>query len=422
MPEGEIPFNAYEDRKVKELSERIISRESGVKTSSVHIVSGSKGEQVRRIAYLTVMKLIESGAEIIPVSGADSLKEDIEKTSKYKIFLLDENEVRNSIPEGESFTPDHIALIMRNIRSEFTMNHAIFLSLSQETYDSGFRENIGRGSGIETPPMEERQEKKTRSSNVRSTNSYWYAFLLPGLSFLLSIFYHLSEVTQFPNAGGNLGFPIFQEVIYPALFASPIVLSVLGIVILFFLGKNIEGRGRRVLHAGLIMLMGEISVPVLWAAILGYPFNWQILSSPIIGNFTIPLLLFVIFQSVAVISFLLIPLSQASKLQGSLLAIAFIVSISFLVGVYINVSFNISPVVIGLGVPTSLAYPMESPYNTIFFGLIYGPSQYITSVLNYLSYISQGLFGLSYIYISLTRRRSKSTLKNEDKSPEPQTA
>lgn len=422
MPDGEIPFNVYEDKKVRELSERINSRQTAAKYSNVHIISGSKLEQVRRIAYLTALKLSRSGSEVIPVSGMEGLGEDDGKQSKYQVFLLDEEEVRRNLPEGETFDPEHVIRIMRHIRKNYTRNHSIFLSLSQDTYDSRFKDGIEGGSGIDMSVVEDRKEKKISVPRDRNANSYWYAFLLPALSFLLSIIYHYFQANQFPLANTSPGLAVFQDAIDPALFFGPVVLSVLAIVALAFLGRHTDGRSRKVLYAGLILLIGEISVPVLWAVLMGIPSNEQVFTSSIIGNYTVPLLLFVIFQSVALISFLLIPMFRANTIQRAALALAFIFSAIFLVGVYSEVSLNIPPILVGLGTPQFPVYPMELPYNTFFFGLVYAPSQYVTSILNYLAYISQGLFALAYLHISLTLRKTRFQLKSEDQSTEPQAA
>ncbi len=425
MPDGEIPFNVYEDKKVRELSERIISHEGSGKASNVHIIAGRKPEQVRRIAYLTAQKLIKAGSEVIPLKNMDSLDENGITQGKYPVFLLDEGQVRDNLPEGEAFDPDKVSQVMRFVRKNYARNHAIFLSLSQETYEARFRDTVEGGTELERPSREERKERKENVTDNQKGSRYWYAFLLPALSFLVSPVSQYFQFSGNPFKLGSIVFAAFQNVIYPVLFVAPVIFSVAGIVALVYLGRQEEGKSRRILNSGLTLFLAEIAIPLMLYAVGLIPLGNQPRHS-IIGYYTFPLVLFVLFQSIAAISFLMIPLSYSNRSQGAAIAISFILSEAFLAGIYLSVSSYISPnltyagsAILGRMIGP---FPMVAPFNTIFFGLDYGPSFIIGKDLHYLAYLAQLLFGLSYLYVAVGQKRMAHSMKWNDDSPDARSA
>lgn len=397
MPDGEVPYNVYEDRKVHELSERIRSHEGSAKSSNVHIISGRKQEQVRRIAFLTAMKLLKTGVDVVPVSSLSEFDEPLVKGSS-PVFLIDEEQVRNHLEEGENFDPEKVRQVMRHVRRNYRKNHSVFLSIGQDTYESKFRDNINDVSDERSSEKTNHRKMSSHAGrNKKNSSTRWYAFLFPALSFLIS------PVNQYFVANGDPfqlntpGFSVFQNFIYPALFVTPVLLSMTGLVLLSASWFNRNEKGTKLLRIGTVLFLLEIIIPFI-LLVMG------IVPSSVAAGFLVPALLFVIFQSVAVASFMIIPFSFSSRIEKLGLSFSFGITEVFVLAVFM--SYHSIPLLLPI-IPASVLVtipPYMAPFNTIFFGLSFAHSLYLSYVVILFSYISQAAFGVVYLIIALHQR------------------
>ncbi|AKA48182.1 hypothetical protein IX51_02665 [uncultured archaeon] len=424
MPKGEIPHNAYEDRKVVELSERIRSHE-GSRSSDVHIIAGRKKEQVRRIAFLTAMKLLKSGSDVVPVSSFEYPDKTTGRSGAYPVFLLDEEQIRDNTPEVEEPDPERVSRIMDYLRSNYGKNHAIFLSICQDTYESRFKDGLGRS--IDLDSVENSGSKKLSPNRFKANkqgNRYWYAFIFPALSFLLSPIRQYFTVNGDPFALNTIGFSIFQSFAYPALFVAPVLLSVAGLVLLFAFARGLSGTAKKVLAAGMAMFLAEIIIPLFLLITGVLSMNEQLYSSPALGNYMLPSTLFLAFQSAAAVSFLLIPFMQSTRIQKACLGASFILALAFLVAMDALASQNLLNINLTYqGIPVVFPLPFIPPYNTIFFGFLYGNTYYLYGWLNTLPYLAQFGFAAAYFSVAIGQgRRSRSSSEWKGEVPDARSA
>lgn len=135
MPEGEVPVTPYERSKVSDLSRRIRSEVGEKRSSDLHIIAGRKMEQVRRIACLTALDLLNSGTEVIPFR--ENGEYDGKDPGKRPVYLIDESHFQ--YPGSDEGGGKSVLDAIDAVKERTGKNHAIILSLSQETYDRDFQ-------------------------------------------------------------------------------------------------------------------------------------------------------------------------------------------------------------------------------------------------------------------------------------------
>lgn len=390
MPDGEIPFSVYEDHKVRELSERIRSHHGSRRSSNVHILAGREVEQVRRIAYLTAMKLFESSIPVI-ASGDQEKITEIQESGKYPVFLLDEGHIRSGLPVGQTYSPEIVSVMMDELKEKFQGNHAIFLSLSQATYESEFKESIEEE--IEPEPVRKEEDDKPDMKESFHSQKLWFAFLFPAASFALT------PLAQYIIYLGNITAGTANVLLdsYLALIFTPVVLSGIGIVLLFLLYGSLNGKNLKIFMSGLILMICEIIVPVILyiAGILGYSgYTSGVPSAAFLST---------IFQLLALTAFCLILYPYAGKWQRASLIPAIGISVWYILAVY-SIYMASLTIVYSPRVPlnTFLGFnPYLVPYNSISFGFALGPYDILGTLVTALSIASQLILSALYFWTAI---------------------
>lgn len=400
---GEIPYSQYENRKVMELSRRISADSGSGRSGNVHIISGTKLEQVRRIAFLTCRKLLASGSEIITVGKDDPESVFSIGNADHPVFAIDEAHVRDSCGEEDPFKPELIREMVERVRSGFRSAHAVFLSISQDTYDSEFRKEIEeQQSQLGGSKMRPGDRIKRKDIRNEWENTPWYAMLLPGLSFLLS--------------------PI--AILWGSFNVFTIALTIAALVILF--RTYVRSRSRSVtLLAGSIMLTLEICVPLFLSSAGMIPNNEvYYFSSTFHAYYTEPMLLFLLFQSIAAVSFFLIPLSFSNWKITAAAASAFIMMELAVILITLSVGSHIPHLVSNPGGPALLIspYPFIPPYNALSFGLLFMRAPDIGNYVVALAMASEIAFGITYIAIAAGQKIRGDLAKAGLSSRSPNTA
>lgn len=389
-----------------ELSTRIKAHEGSTKTSDVHVIAGSKTEQVRRIAFLTGLRLIESGMGVYAyVTNVDATKND-----SYPVFLIDEDRVKSELSEEEEFDPSMISGIMKRIRGSCTEKHAIFLSLSEDTYKSNFKEYADASVETDSIGHTAIRKPKYEAEDERDTGRLWLAFVFPAFSFLL-----IPMTEYFSTVGlSSLFF------LYAFLVLGPIVLTGIGILALIIYAGKLRKKNRLILYAGVILFSGEILVPIVLSTVNQLPYNSTFMFSPILGNYTIVSILSTVFQAIALFAFMLIAYSAGGTHQRIASFASLAVGLLYIITVYIEYGrLYYHPTFPGVHLPINavelLANPYSFPYNTVVFGTAFGQFDAMSWTVTVLSFTSQWLLCAIYVWIAFGLRGKPDPLKEVKK-------
>ncbi len=400
MPEGEIPYSVYEDKKVRELSERVRSRHGSGKSGEVHIISGRMTDQVRRIAYLTAKRLIASG---ITVLSSDEMGEEYGsvKNKEAPVLLLDEDHLKASLQEGGDLNPVRVFSDLEAFGERSGKGYSVLFSLSQELYESKFKEaaessmELGQPSDI----MKRGKRGKTAYSGKGNRNFLWMAFIFPAFSFLLMPMAQL----LFLHSMMYMQEPVASSLMELSLILVPLALSSFGLVLLFLASVSLESRSRSIALLGIFLLAAEILVPLIMFAtgILGV--SYRPLHSNPLGDYSMTSLLSLVFQLIALSSFALIILPYTDTKQKAGLAGSLVAGLAYLISVFAFYSPGSIPYSITLR-DTIIVAPYVIPYNSIAFGFAFGGFDSIATVVMVLSFISQWMLCGVYAWVGISIR------------------
>lgn len=402
MPEGEVPATAYERNKVGELSGRIKSESSASKGSDVHIIAGRKSDQVRRIAYLTAISLMEAGSAIVPVKSQENELESPE--SKYPAYLIDELYLQEHRNEDEPALD--INSILSWTRRNSGNGHAILLSISQETYEASLKEGISSFEGTGKQNVKESREEITVDQDgVPTFISMSFAFGPAIVSFIFAAIIGLLSIPKLYSTATSSA--------VSSLFFVSIGLTGLSIVFMGNSAREYHGKGRLMAMAGVILFLLEILVPVVLAFLNMLPSPDTPNISTLSTLYSSGAMLFLLFQSTGAVSFSLMPYPYANGKERAGLAISAIISVIFFLTLVIGSDTASTTHILtsSPAIPVStliLLPPYTIPYNTFIFGFVYYLNA-VYSIPTLLSAASQILFAIVYLSILLHHRKTLST-------------
>lgn len=406
MPEGEIPVTPYERNKVSDLSGRVRDMYGGKKSSDLHIIAGRKLEQVRRIACLTALDLLSSGSEVIPFRW-DSGPVEI-GAGDGPVFLIDEARLLESdSTEGERKT---VRDAVDSVRGMNRSNHAIILTLSQETYERSFLEMAESGTPSREPVSSVRG--KDRHGKARKEESALpapaAAFLPASAAFILSPLI-TTNVDQNP---GGLGIQ-YVELIALALVA----LSAVSMISFAIFASRTKGKERSLTIAGLLLFLLQIAISYT----LGFMGAFSNVIYPA-NHFTAvflesQLVYFILFQTMAALSFCLMGLPGSKGIYRIGLYAAFALSEILIVSlVYVSTYITYLPHTDISSLAQYIPPIFSPPYSTLYFGFLYHLP--FSGILLTPSFAVPWLFAAMYALIYLNGRKARTDETSKFTAPD----
>lgn len=404
IPEEEIPYSAYEFDKVKSLASRISTTRDAGSRNNVHIISGRESLQVRRIAYLTAKSIEDTGAVIIPVDlNGNNETHDISKTAD-PVFLIDEFRLIEDSSDENSDPVEILSDVIARAHKMARNGHSILLSLSQDTYESHFR-SAADGDGTITyreKAVEDKVKVSARKGEKEhNLGKYWAGAVLLSVPLVISPVLH--SVATFSNytLSGKSG---VDADLREALVLLTAAFTIAGLVYMALSSRNLKGRARAIGVSGIAVFSAEALIPlVLYMAGIFPPPSHPVPGSVIVViSYLSPssvLRVFVMFQSIAAVSFFLIPYTYTGKYGKAVLFAAFVASEAFLLLSAGEAQAYFNPLL-----PLHINTLFIVPYNTPVFALFYNQVYFLHADLLAAAYISQWLFAAMYIQIGLRNR------------------
>lgn len=388
IPVDDVQASVYENRKIRDLADRIRRTRNEGRVRNVHIIAGRNG-QASRIAYLVARGLEDHETRVVPVRDFEQDYADPAEKDAYAVYLLDEN----ALTADGNHTADDLKKLVGSTGSG--RPHAVLLSLNQDTYERHFQDFPDYSN---EPSARRVKPGKAKAETIPHPpdRKYWYAFIPLALSLIISPV--LPMVTPFQQSIGTM-----QSLATYSLLAAEAVLTIAGLASFAQLTIRSPGHRRSSVSGGVLFAISVLLPAFLFALNAITPFeNYSFLMVP--GGIMLrqSALMFLAFQGIAAVSFFLIPYSYSGRaIRGGML-MSLILSILFLLAY--SAPF-LMPVPSQSVFPGALAIgsPFIAPYGTLFFGFLYNPV--LMGGASFLaSFASQWLMASMYVAAALSLR------------------